>query len=533
MYILKNSLVSIFRNKGRNILIGIIILVISASATITLAIRNTADRLVKNYEEAHEIIATFSFNRKQLAGNFKGGEDAKKENIEAFNEIEQISLENVKNYGDSDYLKSYYYTYMTSLNSDTLTKATDSYEYEVEDKQTTTSSTSTTTGGNEGRGPRDAGGDRHTIINNNTTTVITKSKETFQSDRNLTGDFEIAGYSSYDAMTEFVSGEYKVTDGEMISDFSNLECVISSELATLNEVSVGNTISLKNPNTGATYEFTVKGIYENNSESGDLSNMYSVSANTIVTGSGVVEKLVSDDNTLVTNISPSFILKDENSIEGFKSELSEKGLNEYYQVDTNIDELKNATKSIENVKTFSTTFLIITLAIAAVVLFVINMINIRERKYEIGVFRTIGMSKFKLTMQFVLEILMVSVVMLFVGAGIGSALSKEVGNTLLKNEIESAQSESQQIENNFGKGEKTTEGGEMPQDGQRPDDRNMDMRFDGVAQVQAIDKIDAVVDFTVIAELLGIGVFLTIISSLASMISIQRFSPLTILKERS
>ena len=61
MYILKNSIVSIIRNKGRNILIGIIILVIACSSTVTLAIRNTANRLVKNYEESHDIIATISF----------------------------------------------------------------------------------------------------------------------------------------------------------------------------------------------------------------------------------------------------------------------------------------------------------------------------------------------------------------------------------------------------------------------------------------------------------------------------------------
>ena len=45
MYILKNSLISIARNKGRNILIGIIILVIACASTVTLAIRNTANRL--------------------------------------------------------------------------------------------------------------------------------------------------------------------------------------------------------------------------------------------------------------------------------------------------------------------------------------------------------------------------------------------------------------------------------------------------------------------------------------------------------
>ena len=54
----------------------------------------------------------------------------------------------------------------------------------------------------------------------------------------------------------------------------------------------------------------------------------------------------------------------------------------------------------------------------------------------------------------------------------------------------------------------------------------------GFATVEAIDSIDAVVDFKVLGQLFIIGILLTLISSSASMISIQKFSPLTILKER-
>ena len=517
MYILKNSLISIFRNKGRNILIGLIILTIACASTVTLAIRNTANTIVKNYEESHDLIATISFDRGQLGKDFKGGEDAKKENIETFNNIQSVTIEDVKNYGDSSHLKGYYYTYTTSLNSDTLSKATDSFEYEVEDKQTSTSSNTTTTGGSESRPDMPDGqmGERHTVTENNTTTVITKSKEKFESDKNLTGDFELDGYSSYDAMTEFTEGTSTITDGEMISDFNGFECAISSELATLNSVSVGDTITLKNPTTEKTYDFKVTGIYSSNSDNGDTASMYSKSANKIITGSGVIEQLVADDSTLTTNVNPSFILNSEDDIEAFTAEVKEKGLNEYYTVNTNLDEITSATESIENVKTFATTFLIITLIISSLVLFVINMINIRERKYEIGVFRTIGMSKLKLTMQFVLELLIVSTISLIIGAIIGTFLAKPVGNMLLANEIESSQSTQEEMSNNFGK----------------PD--GMDMQFNKGGKVQAIQNMEAVVDFTVVMQLLGIGLLLTLISSLASMISIQRFSPLTILKERT
>ena len=519
MYILKNSLISIIRNKGRNILIGLIILTIASASTVTLAIRNTANTIVKSYEESHDLIATISFDRGQLGKNFKGGEDAQKENIEAFNNIQSVTIDDVKDYGESSYLKGYYYTYTTSLNSDTLSKATDSFEYEVEDKQTSTSSntTTSTTGGSGSRPnmPEGQMGERHTVTENNTTTVITKSKEKFESDKNLTGDFELDGYSSYDAMTEFSEGTSTITDGEMISDFNGFECVISSELATLNSVNVGDTITLKNSTTEKTYDFKVTGIYSSNNDNGDTASMYSKSANKIITGSGVIEQLAVDDSTLTTNVTPSFILNSEDDIDAFIAEVKEKGLNEYYTVNTNLDEITSATESIENVKTFATTFLIITLIISSLVLFVINMINIRERKYEIGVFRTIGMSKLKLTMQFVLELLIVSTISLIIGAIIGGFLAKPVGNMLLANEIESSQSTQEEMSNNFGK-----PGG-------------MDMQFNKGGKVQTIQNMEAVVDFTVVIQLLGIGLLLTLISSFASMISIQRFSPLTILKERS
>ena len=55
----------------------------------------------------------------------------------------------------------------------------------------------------------------------------------------------------------------------------------------------------------------------------------------------------------------------------------------------------------------------------------------------------------------------------------------------------------------------------------------------GIAKVSEVDSIDAVVDFKVLAELLIIGILLTLLSSLASLIAIARFSPLQILKERS
>ena len=97
-------------------------------------------------------------------------------------------------------------------------------------------------------------------------------------------------------------------------------------------------------------------------------------------------------------------------------------------------------------------------------------------------------------------------------------MSVPVSNKLLQNEITSSQEEMNNINKNFGRG--GLGGG-------------MKGSISGVAQVQAFDSIDATVDGQVLAQLFAIGIGLTLISSSACMVSIQRFSPLTILKERT
>lgn len=506
MYIFKNAFTSIRRNKGRNILIGVIIVVIALTSTIALSIRNSATKLVESYENKYNIEATLSFNRKNLVSSFEGGEDKLESNIEKFNSISALSIDEINNYGNSNYVDYYYYTYSVSMNSKTLTVATEQIE-----KTTTETTTKTTRKEFPGFGPGGKGG------STSTSTTTKKTTEEIANKRLRGGDFTVVGYSSYEGMNDFISGSYTIKEGEVNSDFTANSCVINSELATLNEIKIADTITLVSTNDETlSYDLIVTGIYEDSSDdSTNMMNMYSSSANKIITNVSVVEKMVSDDEKITTTVTPTYILKDKDSVESFTTEVSEKGLNENYEISTNIDTIESETKSITNVKTFATTFLIITLSIGAIVLFVINLINVRERKYEIGVLRTIGMRKSLVTFQFVTELLVVAIMSLLIGFGIGSFASVPTSNMLLEQEISTQKEQSEDIGSNFGRKEQ--------------DFKNVN----GVAKINEITEINAVVDFKVLLQLLGIGIGLTLLSSLASMISISRFSPITILKERS
>lgn len=508
MYIFKNALKSISRNKGRNILIGIIICVISCSCAIGLSIRNSADKIVKSYNEKYEVEVSISVNREKLMDNLKEN-NTQEDKINAFNQIENISIDVLDNYADSKYVKNYYYVYETSMNAKDIEETTDSVF-----KETTTVEKSTETFGRKDDKP---GEFKNYGSTTTTTTTTTTQTEEIKNMKALNGAFTLKGYSSYEAMNDFVDGNYSIIDGEVSSDFSSNYCVISSELAELNNLSVGDTITILNPNNEElTYDLVISGIYkENTSSSSSISNMYSASANTIITSSNILEKIYNDDNTLNVNITPTYVLTSSSSLDKFKEEVQDKGLDELYTITDNLDIVNSSTKSIINVKNFATTFLIITLIIGAVVLFVVNMINLRERKYEIGVLRTIGMKKHLVIFQFMIELMIICIVSLMIGTGIGALSSVKISNNLLKTEIENSSSDFDKINDNFG----------------GPMDKKD--KFNGVANIDKIDSIDASVDFKVLIELLGIGFLLTIISSASSMIVISRFSPLDILKERS
>lgn len=550
MYILKNAVTSIKRSKGRNILIGIIIIVIATSCAITLAIRESANKIITAYEEKNEIEATISMNRRTLMEKLRSENSTQEEMINAFNKIESVSVEEIENYGNSDYLKDYYYTYELSADAKNLTEATDSLVKETTTTKTETSTRTRTSGTPPFGGIGFPGGKGSRTTTSTTKKTTTTKTEKIFNEKAENGAFTLIGYNSYEDMKEFISGEYTITSGEVNGDFESNNCVISEELATLNNLSVGDTITIIDPKTTSnTYTLTITGIYKDNGDtSGSMNEMFTGSANNIITNSNFIKTMVEKNSSLNPTITPTFIIKDKESVELFESEVVEKGLSEYYQVTDNLSDIESATEAVSNVKTFATTFLIITLVIGGVVLVVINMINIRERKYEIGVLRTIGMKKSKVALQFMSELLIVCIISLSLGSVIGSVSSVPVSNILLQNEIENTNSKYDDISKNFGMGEapveqveeepkeevKDNETQETNTEESKEEPVEEDVKYNfGLADVSEVDNINAVVDFKVLAELLGIGIALTLLSSLASMIAISRFSPLTILKERS
>jgi putative ABC transport system permease protein len=161
------------------------------------------------------------------------------------------------------------------------------------------------------------------------------------------------------------------------------------------------------------------------------------------------------------------------------------------------------------------------------------MFNIRERKYEVGVLTAVGMHKGKVALQFMLEIFIVTIFAILIGTGIGAATSVPITNKLLESQVQQQESSSNQTQSNFGRQQSGQQGGQQGgPGGQMGGQGTFSKGGDVTGPVNYIDSVSYAVDGVVVLQMVGIGILLSIISSLIAIIFIMRYQPLKILTER-
>ena len=100
-----------------------------------------------------------------------------------------------------------------------------------------------------------------------------------------------------------------------------------------------------------------------------------------------------DDNNITTQLSYTYVLGSADDYETFASDVRQAGLDDTYTVQSaDVENHESSLVPLDSLAKFALTLLIVVLAVGAVVL---NLFNIRERKYEVGVLTAIGVKKVK------------------------------------------------------------------------------------------------------------------------------------------
>ena len=211
MYILKNAVKNLFRNKGRNIIIALIMLAMLTFTAISMIINSTTDTVIKKYKEQFGSEIYLTYDEKKIHELEQNGQ---------FAGITEISDDMKLLLADSEYLKETQITVLYEAYSDTLKSVDQNNEL---------------SGGENS--PSSGGGYYMPTLC-------------------------VYGYNTPDLMKDFKEGKRKITSGTMFA--KDFECVISEDFAKLNSLQVGDTIKILNCEKKVNFEplqLTVSGIF--------------------------------------------------------------------------------------------------------------------------------------------------------------------------------------------------------------------------------------------------------------------------------
>ena len=141
--------------------------------------------------------------------------------------------------------------------------------------------------------------------------------------------------------------------------------------------------------------------------------------------------------TSINGIEAVYFLKQPEMLGSFEAELRSKGLPDNYSAVTEESTFENTVWYLENLRNLILTFLLIVIVSGASIMVLLSVISVRERKYEIGVLRAMGMSKEKVALGLCVEILSITCICFILSIGVGTLLSQPISNLILAEQSES------------------------------------------------------------------------------------------------
>lgn len=240
---------------------------------------------------------------------------------------------------------------------------------------------------------------------------------------------------------------FTLKDGRHIMPEDNNTAVISSALAEMNHLRIGNTITLTlsqdyvpsdSEAIGNSYDFEIVGIYDVNIPQ------------------------TADENTAECDITENFIFIGERAlrqididISGKKREIYDNGatffLNEPQDMDAVVDKIKerngiseesflitinnkaynDSALPLARLSGYTNTLVLIIIGISMLLLSLIMTMWIRDRLYEVGILLSIGIKKGSIIGQHMLETLMIMAIAIMIAWPVTGIASNTLGNYLL------------------------------------------------------------------------------------------------------
>jgi len=454
MYIIYNAIKNLARNKGRNILLAAVTLAIIMGAVVALTIHSASSRVIDNIRL--EMGSRVTIEQDIITMFRTGGAEALAENMRP------IPLNDYIRFADSAYL-------------------------------------SKTIFGAE-------------VVNLTSQTLATENRRNPMTDEylDLLVSHRLVGTSNPNYHPEMENLEDIIIEGRMFEALN--EVVVDNEFARRNGLSIGSVFDIETLFFDIAFELTVVGIYSyDDFEYGNLRFI----AN-LFTGFDTIAAAAGDSNEGLS-ISTAYYLRNPDYLESFENEVRAKGLPDTYIVSINQAAFDRVSGPMIGMQSAVMTFSFVILILGAIVLALVSFLVVRERKYEVGVLRAMGMKGGKVALGILTEAVAVTILCLVVGLGAGSVAAQPIANSLLESRVVAANARAEET-------------------GQ---DRLIALVMYG-GQMQTEYSVGHVPESEIVVGLSGAVVMqifvitlgLAALSGIVGVVVITRYEPLKILRER-
>ena len=313
-------------------------------------------------------------------------------------------------------------------------------------------------------------------------------------------------------------GDFSLSSGSMINgDSTANEAIIGDQLATLNNLKVGDTFTLFNTT------IKVKGIINsaatnssvnpNNSASPTVDTRLEMARN-LSLGSVVIMPLeamqkLSGNAGTINSITATVdnVANTDAAVAAITSVLgTDSNGNNIADVTSDKSQVQTTLDSLNSIKTTSTISVIACGIAAAVIIFLAMLMIVRERRGEIGVLKAIGAKGKTIITQFVAESLVLTVLAAIIGLGIGILAATPLTNTLVSSAQNSAQNSASSQTNSQNNG--------------RPNFANF-MR----GGARQIGTVTANIDWTIVLWALGSAIIIAAVGATAASLVAMKVRP--------
>ena len=481
---IKNALLSLKKNIGKTILLFVIIVVITNLVIAGLSIQSATKKSMDQIRSSLGNDVTLSVDFRNMMKNRKPSEAVSNETS-----LTTTMADSLK---DLKYVKNYNYQISTSANSNSISAV-------------------------------------ETASDNSNNQQDTNKPNDQPEQASNQVDFTISANITMKYLDSFTNNNYKLTKGRLLTtkDQNTNNCVIETNLASDNDLSVGDTFTITTTVNDEiiTQELTIVGIYEIQSTNEIGSAHFNNPVNTIYTDLSIGQTLTGSSENITSAI---YYLDDPENAEAFVELAKKKSDIDFdtFSLDANNRLYQQNASSLESMKSFAKMFVWIVVIAGSTILCLILALTIRNRYYEIGVLLSLGQSKVKIIAQQLIEVGLIAVVAFVISLGTGQLTSHYMGNML----------ESSSSSNVMQMGQK----GDQPNDNQNQSDSNQQKNntqtkenfLGNMMQGPSNQELDVSITGENVIQLAGVTAAICIVSIAVPAAYVLRLTPRQILSRK-